>query len=334
MAEKPDPTDPLDPGTGGAPTSVISWNASEFPWWLVALIGIIVMMAVAVATNDEFRSAFEAIFPIPGRWTKGIALTLILTGSSFVVSVFIGLFIALLRLATYNGRRWYWVALFVGVAAIGTYLTLAASISDVSKFFLLTVFWGVAAIASWRQDIAVVIIRNTATLYIEFVRGIPMLVWIFFIALVLVPSFTNLINLESRAVSEVIRGATALSLFYAAFIAEVFRAGIQSVPVGQIEAGRAVGLNETQIMRRITLPQAVRNMLPALGNDLISLMKDTSLVSILAVNELTQMARLYAGSSFRFRESYLVLVVLYVTLTLLLSLMLRWYERRIAIPTA
>ncbi len=74
-------------------------------------------------------------------------------------------------------------------------------------------------------------------------------------------------------------------------------------------------------------------MLPALGNDLISLMKDTSLVSVLAVREITQMARLYSGSTFRFRESFFILVVLYVTLTLVLSLLLRWYERRIAIPT-
>jgi polar amino acid transport system permease protein len=85
-------------------------------------------------------------------------------------------------------------------------------------------------------------------------------------------------------------------------------------------------------MRQIILPQAVRNMLPALGNDLISLMKDTSLVSVLAVREVTQMARLYSGSTFRFRESFFILVIIYVVLTLGLSLMLRWYERRIAIP--
>jgi polar amino acid transport system permease protein len=73
-------------------------------------------------------------------------------------------------------------------------------------------------------------------------------------------------------------------------------------------------------------------MLPALGNDLISLMKDTSLVSVLAVRELTQLARLYSGSTFRFRESFLILMVIYVVLTLGLSLLLRWYERKIAIP--
>lgn len=176
------------------------------------------------------------------------------------------------------------------------------------------------------------IIRNAATFYIETVRGIPMIVFIFAIALVIVPDVARLFNMESRAISQAVRGAAALSLFYAAFIAEVFRAGIQSVPEGQREAGRAIGLNEGQIMRRVVLPQAVRNMLPALGNDLISLMKDTSLVSVLAVRELTQQARLYSGSTFRFREAFFIIMVIYVTLTLALSLALQWYERRIATP--
>lgn len=315
----------------GAP-SAITWDASEFPWWLVAMVVIIIAMGLAILTNEEFGNAFDAIFPVPLKLVKGIGLTLILTGASFIISVFAGLAIALLRMARYKGWRWYWTALFVGTAVAATLLISLASISTVAKVVLVIIFWGVAFIGSRRQDIAVVIIRNSATLYIEFVRGVPMLVWIFLIALVIVPSFTSLLDLEPRAINEAMRATVALSLFYAAFIAEVFRAGIQSVPVGQIEAGKAVGLNDSQILRNITLPQAIRNMLPALGNDLIALMKDTSLVSVLAVSELTQMARLYAGSSFRFRESYFVLVILYVTLTLILSLLLRWYEKRISIP--
>ncbi len=208
----------------------------------------------------------------------------------------------------------------------GIALTLLLTIGSFFPATLLGLFIGLGRISSngW--------IRNAATFYIETVRGIPMLVWIFAIALVIVPDFARLLNIESRAISQAVRGAAALSLFYAAFIAEVFRAGIQSVPVGQREAGRAVGLTEGQIMRRVVLPQAIRNMLPALGNDLISLMKDTSLVSVLAVRELTQQARLYSGSTFRFRESFFIIMVIYVTLTLGLSLVLQWYERRIAIP--
>lgn len=262
------------PTVGGA----YSFDAREFPWWLVAMLVIITIMVVAVLFSDAYREAFTEIFPLPFNWIEGIMMTFYLTFGSFVAAMILGLGIGLAR---------------------------------VSK-------------SAW--------LHNIAATYIELVRGIPMLVFIFLVALVLVPDFADLIDQPSRTFPFALRGATALSLFYAAFIAEVFRAGIQSVPREQPEAGRALGLSERQIMRRVVLPQAVRNMLPALGNDLISLMKDTSLVSVLAVREVTQLARLYSGSSFRFRESFFILVIIYVVLTLILSLLLRWYERRVAIP--
>lgn len=222
----------------------------------------------------------------------------------------------------------------IGGLGLTLLLTVGSFIASIflGLFIGLGRITGTSAGTETSRSVIRTIIRNVSTLYIELVRGVPMLVFIFLIAQVIAPDFADLINVESRSIAPAIRAAAALSLFYAAFIAEVFRAGIQSVPRGQVEAGRAVGLSDGQIMRRITLPQAVRNMLPALGNDLISLMKDTSLVSVLAVRELTQMARLYTGSTFRFREGFFVLVVLYVSLTLALSLLLRWYERRIAIP--
>lgn len=182
------------------------------------------------------------------------------------------------------------------------------------------------------------IASTTAQVYIEFVRGVPMIVFIFAIALVLVPEAVKGFNaisgldIRTRTVSFAWRGGIALCLFYAAFIAEVFRAGIQSVPSGQIEAGKAVGLSGRSIMRHITLPQAIRNTFPALGNDLIALMKDTSLVSVIAAAELTYEARIYQGSSFKVRETFFILMVIYVTMTLILSLILRWWEARIAIP--
>jgi len=182
------------------------------------------------------------------------------------------------------------------------------------------------------------IVSTIASVYIEFVRGVPMIVFIFAIALMAVPETVGLINdwfgteIKTRSVSNLWRGGIALSLFYAAFIAEVVRAGIQSVPTGQIEAGRALGMSRRAIMRRITLPQAIRNTLPALGNDLIALMKDTSLVSVIAAAELTYEARIYQGSSFRVRETFFILMVIYVVMTLILSLILQWWERRIAIP--
>lgn len=174
-----------------------------------------------------------------------------------------------------------------------------------------------------------VIIRNLATTYVEFIRGVPTLVLIFTLSLVLVPAVTDALGIDIRSISPNTRGIVALAIIYGAFLAEVFRAGIESIPRGQMEAARSVGMSAAQGMRYIILPQAVRNILPALGNDFIAMLKDSSLLSVLAVRELTQMSRLYAGSSFRFRESYLVLTFLYLTMTLVLSLLLRWYERRI-----
>jgi polar amino acid transport system permease protein len=158
---------------------------------------------------------------------------------------------------------------------------------------------------------------------------VPTLVLIFTVAFVIVPSVSDAIGVPNQAISTNTRGIIALAIIYGAFLAEIFRAGIESVPYGQTEAARSLGLNGRQSMRYVVLPQAIRNVLPALGNDFIAMLKDSSLMSVLAVREITQMARLYAGSTFRFRESYLVLTFLYLAMTIALSLILRWYERRL-----
>lgn len=193
-----------------------------------------------------------------------------------------------------------------------------------------------------------VLTKNLATVYVELVRGIPLLVLIFFIALVIVPGATDLVSIIGKMLSDVglisignrlslvnnksvpmnVRGIVALSLTYGAFLAEVFRAGIQSVSKGQMEASRSQGMSYGQAMRYVILPQAIRNVLPALGNDFISMLKDSSLVSILAVRDITQIARLYAGHSFHFPEAYMTLSITYLTMTLILSMMLKTLERR------
>jgi polar amino acid transport system permease protein len=125
------------------------------------------------------------------------------------------------------------------------------------------------------------------------------------------------------------RATIALAITYGAFLAEIFRAGIESIEKGQMEAARSLGMSYGQAMRQVILPQAIRNVLPALGNDFIAIVKESSLVSVLAVRDITQIARLYAGRSFRFLESYTILTVLYLTLTIVLSLILRAIERRL-----
>ena len=165
--------------------------------------------------------------------------------------------------------------------------------------------------------------------YIEFVRGVPILILIFTIAFVVVVDAAKFLNINNGNVPMIIRAIIALSLFYGAYIAEVFRAGIESVPKGQREGGASLGLSDKQVMRHIVLPQAFRNMLPALGNDFISMMKDSSLLSVLAVQDLTYKGRLYAGSTFRFQETYLVLTVGYLCITLFLSILQRRLEQKL-----
>lgn len=191
-----------------------------------------------------------------------------------------------------------------------------------------------------------VFFRNLSTLYVEIVRGIPMLVLIFFIAFVAVPAVTSALNvlgrvlveagltwaggltqLENSGVPMQIRAIIALSVTYGAFSAEVFRAGIQSIPKGQMEAARSQGMTYWQAMRYVILPQAIRNVLPALGNDFVSMLKDSSLVSVLAVRDITQVARLYAGQTFRYPEAFTTLAVLYLIMTLVLSLGVKAIER-------
>ncbi|HET91262.1 MAG TPA: amino acid ABC transporter permease [Chloroflexi bacterium] len=194
-----------------------------------------------------------------------------------------------------------------------------------------------------------IMLNNLSKLYIELVRGIPMLVLIFFIALVGVPIVVDGINglgkwfdghgltalgailtsMQNQAISMNVRAIIALAVTYGAFLAEIFRAGIQSIGRGQMEAARSLGMGYGQAMRYVILPQAIRNVLPALGNDFVAMVKDSSLVSVLAVRDITQLARLYAGSTFRFREAYVTLSVLYLTMTVALSIVVQFVERRL-----
>jgi len=194
-----------------------------------------------------------------------------------------------------------------------------------------------------------VVIQNLGTLYVELIRGVPMLVLIFFIAFVGVPAGVSLLNrlgewflqlgllfiaqpliqIENNSVPMTTRAIIALSVTYGAFQAEIFRAGIQSIGRGQMEAARAQGMTYWQAMRYIILPQAIRNVLPALGNDFVSMLKDSSLVSVLAVRDITQIAKLYAGRSFQYQEAYVTLAVLYLMMTVVLSALVKWLERRV-----
>jgi polar amino acid transport system permease protein len=177
--------------------------------------------------------------------------------------------------------------------------------------------------------------RNLATLYVQVARGVPVLVQIFIVAFVLVPLGVDALkwagalpDLRASDVPMAARVVAALVCAYGAFEAETIRGGLTSLPRGQAEAARALGLSQRQALRHVLLPQTFRRILPTLGNDLISLLKDSSLVSVLGVRDITQEARLYASSTFRYTESLTLLALLYLALTLLLALGVKALEHR------
>ncbi len=136
-------------------------------------------------------------------------------------------------------------------------------------------------------------------------------------------------ELVVRDVSLLWRAILALMFGYGAFIAEIFRAGILAVDAGQIEAAKALGLTRLQRFRLIVLPQAIRTILPPLGNDFVAMVKDSSLVSVLGVADMTQMGKVYAAGSFRFFETYSIVAYVYLLMTVSLSLALRRLEQRL-----
>ncbi|MGB5837640.1 MAG: amino acid ABC transporter permease [Albidovulum sp.] len=163
--------------------------------------------------------------------------------------------------------------------------------------------------------------RRASRTYVELVRAVPILVMILWV-------YYGLPQLSGLAISVFWAGVIALALSDSAFEAEIFRAGIQSIARGQYEAAYSVSLNYIDTMRYVILPQAVRRILPALGNQLVYMLKMSSLVSVIGMQELTRKANELVVSEYRPLEIYSVLVLEYLVLILVVSAGVRWLERR------
>lgn len=182
------------------------------------------------------------------------------------------------------------------------------------------------------------ILRQVARFYVEVMRGIPIIVLLLYVAFVLAPGMVIAWNwvaeglgfdgIRTRDFSLLWRAVIALTLAYASFLAEVFRAGLQSVDRGQIEAAEALGLGRWHRFRHIVFPQALRTILPPLGNDFVAMVKDSSLVSVLGVTDITQLGKVTAAGNFRYFETYNVVALVYLTMTIGLSILLRNFEKR------
>jgi ABC-type amino acid transport system permease subunit len=226
---------------------------------------------------------------------EGIVMTLQISFISYAVALIIGLVIGLIRASTPKPAYGFW----------GNVVGLLR-----------------------------VVLYNVATLYVSIIRGIPVLVWLLIIAFVFTPAFREYVEL-TFGIELQLRGTSptsaiiALATAYGAFMSETFRAGIQSIEKGQIEAARSLGMTYIQVMRLVVLPQAVRRILPPLGNDLVAMIKDSSLVAVLGINDITQLAKIRSSTNFRFFETYIVAAMLYLTMTILGSIFVRWMERRL-----
>lgn len=260
----------------------------RLPYWLLAAILLGVFFLIVMATRDGYQVILRAV-------TKGIWTTVYVTLIAYVLAMLMGLVVGLMRVSASR-------------------------------------FW-----------------REVSSFYVEILRGVPMLVILYYIAFVAAPWIAGginwvgealvstgflaaagrpLVDFQVRDLNFTARAVMALTIGYSAFIAEIFRAGIQSIGRGQMEAARSLGMSYPQAMRTVILPQAVRNVLPPLGNDFIAMLKDSSLVSVLGVQDITQIGKVYSASTFRFFETYNVVAYVYLVMTIGLALLVRALEKR------
>jgi len=196
-----------------------------------------------------------------------------------------------------------WVTLYLSIfsSILGLVLGLVTGLCRISKNYVLL---------------------GLSTLYVELIRGTPLLVQIFIFYFFI----GTVLNLD-----RIVAGIGALGIFAGAYIAEIVRAGIQSIPKGQMEAARSLGMTLPQAMRYIILPQAFKRTLPPMAGQFISLIKDSSLVSVIAITDLTKSGREVITSSFATFEVWFVVAALYLIVTSILSQVVFWLERRLAI---
>lgn len=274
------------------------------PWWLLALAVLVLLFVRSVSDRHPYPIIWGAV-------QEGIWTTIWVSVVAYALALVLGLIVALLRRSSN------------------------------------------------------VIIYQTITLYVELVRGIPTLVLVYYMALALIPQIiygvndlgewlshlairinvigdatytitfidtgNRLAGFQTRDFPNTYRAIIGLAISYSAFLSEIFRAGIDSVGEGQREAAQSLGMTRWQVMRLIVLPQAFRTILPPLGNDFIALLKESSLVSVLGVADITRRGQTYASSTFTFFQSYNVVALTYLTLTLALSMAVKgmeWYLDR------
>ena len=201
------------------------------------------------------------------------------------------------------------------ILLMGAGVTIEITAFSVAIGFFIGLFVGIARISQFK------ILRIMAAVYADCIRGTPLLVQIFLIYFALPMAI-------GQRVEPFIAAVAACGINSGAYVSEIFRAGIQAIDVGQMEAGRSLGLTWWQTMRFIILPQAFKNILPPLGNEFIAMLKDSSLVSVIGFEELTRRCQLIIAQTYGSFEIWMTVAVLYLIMTMAISRIVAFLEKR------
>jgi len=213
----------------------------------------------------------------------------------------------------------------------GIVITILVTITTFLLVLVLGLFGALARISKRKW------VSGFATLYVEVVRGIPLMVqllWWYFAFPAVIRELGSSLGMEflgnyrANAIAMAIMG---LTICYGAYMTEIYRAGIQSIPPGQLEAARSLGMNYYQAMRYIIIPQAIRIILPPVGNEFTALLKDTSLVSVVVVSDMTRRAREFISQEFNPISGWTMLALLYLVLTLISTRVAAYIEKKYSI---
>lgn len=200
----------------------------------------------------------------------------------------------------------------------GVKFTIFIAIAGIGVGFLIGILTGISRLAKNK------FVYGMASIYVEVVRGTPIMVQALYIYFAIPMIFDTKID-------PLIAGIVTIAINAGAYIAEIVRGAIQSVDKGQIEAGRSLGLSKVQTFYYVVWPQALKRMIPPLGNQFIISLKDTSLLTVIGVGELTRQGTIVVSSNFRAVEIYTIVAILYLIMTLTISFGLRFMERRMQI---
>lgn len=210
----------------------------------------------------------------------------------------------------------------LSIVSKGAGFTLTITISAVIIGIIIGLFMSLSKLSNN------LILKTCANIYIEFIRGTPLFVQILLFHFG-VSSLIGQIIGDKFSFDVMTTGIVVCGLNSGAYVAEIFRAGIQGVDRGQVEAARSLGMSHAQTMRFIVLPQAFKAVIPALGNELVVLLKDTSLLSAIGANEVTKRGQIYNSQAFEPFLTFGTVALVYLTLTFSLTRIINWYERKL-----